>query len=175
MVSIPTFRHLPSLATVSSVPVRYYFFLCVWALGRLAWFSMLCVYFLGLHSSLFPSVRHFLSFFRRSSDSVESPLHYATGSPLWAESAIGLASWHSSFTGLRTPSVLFSVSILLLLFRSFSSRWSIGVPVPHGSPLLLVALLLLPPRSFAGFLGDCLSCWVPYLSLRLPPIVFSDC
>ena len=46
------------------------------------------------------------------------------------------------------------VSILLLLFRSFSSRWSIGVPIPHGSPLLLVALLLLTPRSCAGFLGD---------------------
>ena len=42
---------------------------------------MLCVCFLGLPSSLFPSVRHFLSFFRRSSDSIKSPLHYATGSP----------------------------------------------------------------------------------------------
>ena len=66
--------------------VKIYFnmkitFHCVWALGRLAWFSKLFVYFLGLPSSLFPSVRHFLSFFRCSSDSVESPLHYTTGSP----------------------------------------------------------------------------------------------
>ena len=38
MVYIPTFRCLPSLATVSSVPVRSYVFLFVWALGRLAWF-----------------------------------------------------------------------------------------------------------------------------------------
>ena len=38
MVYIPTFRCLPSLAAVSSVPVRSYFFLFVWALGCLAWF-----------------------------------------------------------------------------------------------------------------------------------------
>ena len=42
------------------------------ALRLLPWFTFL---------SLFPLVRHFLSFFRRSFDSVESPLHYATGSP----------------------------------------------------------------------------------------------
>ena len=38
LVSIRAFRRLPSLATVSSVPVRYSFFLCVCELGRLAWF-----------------------------------------------------------------------------------------------------------------------------------------
>ena len=57
--------------------------------------SLPCFSFLGSHSSLFPSGRLFLSFFRRSSDSVESPLHYATGSPfgpsqLW----VGLLAFH---------------------------------------------------------------------------------
>ena len=57
--------------------------------------SLLCVSFLGFHSSLFPSGRLFLSFFRRSSDSVESPLHYATGSPFGpSQLLVSLLAFH---------------------------------------------------------------------------------
>ena len=54
---------------------------CVCVLGRLAWLfhalRLLSLVYLPLSFLLF---RHFLSFFRRSSDSAESPLHSATGS-----------------------------------------------------------------------------------------------
>ena len=57
--------------------------------------SLPCVSFLGFHSSLFPSGRLFMSFFRRSSDSVESPLHYATGSPFGpSQLLISLLAFH---------------------------------------------------------------------------------
>ena len=57
--------------------------------------SLPCVSFLGFLSSLFPSGRLFLSFFRRSSDSVESPLHYATGSPFGpSQLLVSLLAFH---------------------------------------------------------------------------------
>ena len=120
MVYIPVFRCLPSLGTVSSVPVRSYFFLFVWALGRLAWFpcpaspSLVSIplSFLQVVSSC-PSLGALLT---------RSNLRYTTrrGLPLGRVS-YWLASWRF-----------------------------IVVPIPHGSPLLLVALLLVPPRSCAG-------------------------
>ena len=94
MVCIPTFRCLPSLTTVSSVPVRSYFFLFVWALGRLAWFPCSASPCL-VSIPLFSSGRLFMSSFRRSSDSVESPLHYATGSPFGpSQLLISLLAFH---------------------------------------------------------------------------------
>ena len=82
LVSIRTFRHLPSLATVSSVPVRYSFFLCVCVcLVGVPGFSTLFVCFPWFTFLSFLPFSHFLSFFRRSSDSVESPLHSATVPP----------------------------------------------------------------------------------------------
>ena len=133
------------LATVSAVPVRSYFFLFVWALGRLAWFpcsaspSLVCIplSFLQVVSS-FPSLGALLT---------RSNLRYTTrrGLPLGRVS-YWLASW------------------------SF-----VVVPIPHGSPLLLVALLLNTPRSCAGFSWRVISCWVPSLSLELLPVVFSAC
>ena len=145
IVYITTFRCLLSLATVSFVPVRSYFFLFVWAIGRLAWFpcsaSPSLVYiplsFLQVVSS-FPSLGALLT---------RSNLRYTTrrGLPLGRVS-YWLASWHF-----------------------------IVVPIPHGSPLLLVALLLITPRSCAGFSWCLISCWVPSLSLGLLRVVFSAC
>ena len=153
MVSIPTFRRLPSLATVSSVPVRYYFFLCVWALGRLAWFpcsaSTSLVYlplsFLQFVTP-FPSLGALLP---------RSNLRYTTqrGLPLGRVS-YWLASWHSSFTGLRMPSVLFSMSP-----SSFFSSAPFPVDGPLGFPFLMGLLSFWWPFSslllglVLGFLG----------------------
>ena len=145
MVYIPSFRCLPSLATVSSVPVRSYFFLFVWALGRLAWFPCpaspylvsIPLSFLQVVSSC-PSLGALLTW---------SNLRYTTrlGLPLGRVS-FWLASWRFMM-----------------------------VPIPHGSPLLLVALLLVPPRSCAGvslafdfLLGSFPFTWAPtYCFLRL--------
>ena len=44
--------------------------------------------------------------------------------------------------------------------------------VPHGSSFLLVDLLLLPPRSWAGFHREFLTYWVPSLTLWLFPVRF---
>ena len=145
MVYIPMFRCLPSLATVSSVPVRSYFFLFVWALGRLAWFPCsaspslvnIPLSFLQVVTS-FPSLGALLTL---------SNLRYTT----------------------RRGLTLGRVSYWLTSWRF------IVVPIPHGSPLLLVALLLITPRSCAGFSWHLISCWVPSLSLGLLPVVFSAC
>ena len=87
--------------------------------------SLPCVSFLGFHSSLFPSGRLFMSFFRRSSDLVESPLHYATGSPFGpSQLLISLlafhygshSSWVSSPSGGPSPR---STSVLRWVFLAF--------------------------------------------------------
>ena len=137
MVYIPTFRCLPSLATVSSVPCAPISFLCMGAWSPCL-VSLPCVSFLGFHSSLFPSGRLSMSFFRRSSDSVESPLHYATGSPFG-------------------PSQLL-VSLLAIHYRSHSSWVSspFGGPSPRSTSVLRWVFL-----AFDFLLGSFPFTWAP--------------
>ena len=79
------FQCLPSLGTVSSVHMRCSFFLWVCGIIRLAlpFYTFPILSMVSLPLSFLP-VRHFPSFFGRSSDSVASPFPSATGSSLWA-------------------------------------------------------------------------------------------
>ena len=192
------FQCRPSLAAASSVPVRSSSFSVQVALVGLPGFfhalHLLALVYLPL---FFLLVRHFPSFFRRSSDSVASPFHSATGSPFGPSPFLFSLCTPHSLVFARLSTFLY-VFVLLVLFRSFYSLRSIiftsyhlggfpsflrlvlglrlafavhpaslfatsfeGLPfvpscsLPYcGSSLvffLLVALLLLPPRSCAAF------------------------
>ena len=101
-------------------PVRSYFFLFVWALGRLAWFPC----------PASPSLVSIPLSFLQVVSSCPSLGALLTRSNLCYTTRRGLPLGRVSF--------------------SFASWRFIMVPIPHGSPLLLVALLLIPPRSCAG-------------------------
>ena len=117
-----------------------------------------CVSLLGFHSSLFPS-GHLMSFFGRSSDSVGSSLHYATGSPFVPSQLLvsllefrygSHSSWVSSpFAGPspRSPSVLhwgflsvcFPVGFLTFHLLLFLRLLSVPSMCPLLAPILALA------------------------------------
>ena len=105
--SIRTFRRLPSLAAVSSVPVRSSFFLCVCGIGRLAWLfpALPLLSLVYLPHSL--SFRFVTSLHSLGALLTRSHLRFPPrrGLPLGRVRSC-LASLHSSFASLRTPSDL---------------------------------------------------------------------
>ena len=111
-------------------------------------------------------VRHFPSFFRRSSDSVASPFHSVTGSPFGPSPFLFNLCTPHSLVFARLSTFLY-VFVLLVLFRSFYSLRSIiftsyhlGVFLPSSGLFLVSVLhslsiprpyLLLPSRGFPSF------------------------
>ena len=89
-----------------------------------------------------------------------------------------LASFHSSFAGLRTPSVLFSMSPSSCFSSTpFTVCGLFWLPFPRGSSLLLVAVSSFPIGLVLGFLGIAFP--VGFLAFRLgssllvsPPVGF---
>ena len=138
--SIRAFRRLPSLATVSSVPVHYSFFLYVCGFGRLAWLFHSLILLSMVYFPLFPSGSS-LPFSSLGALLTRSTLRFTPrrGLPLGRIRSC-LASLHSSFASLSLP-----IDLSLCLHSPASLPPLLQSAVPYCYFLSSRGFSLLPP------------------------------